>query len=366
MFILAMKKSIIAYFSVHCLVILLTTSLTAASQQELRSADWSVNASHNLANNPPSSDQVWKFMSDVWTNFAGGKLCSFRFVDLRRSGVLSLVAVFDGNNTGPDCIEVAVIDKDSSRFELFVPHTADSTDVTRIIKDLNGDGHFELILENRLYYEGTKYPGTCQVLWPRIYAWTGSGYSEVSSQYPKYYEGQLRSISGKITAIESAEAATQVVSTGTPTSSEAAPRSVKLTGQWVSTSNDPQVANENPLPQGAPAPSAKASPTEQASTPYIGDLDCLKVEAAKMERFLGKSVDAGMADAIRWANSDNPDHRELAAWVFGELRTPQALQYEQTLSRDSDPEVADAAKSEIKDWGKNKEPIVFERETPAL
>jgi len=92
------------------------------------------------------------------------------------------------------------------------------------------------------------------------------------------------------------------------------------------------------------------------------DLDCLKVEAAKMERFLGVAKDAGTADAIRWANSNSPEQRGFAAWIFGELRTPKALEYEQTLSRDPDPDVADAAKLEIKDWGKHKEPAVFERE----
>jgi hypothetical protein len=361
MFILAMKKSITTNLFLISLVNLLGASSAAASQQDLRSADWSVNASHNLADYPPSSDQVWKFMNDVWIQTSGSRLCSFRFVDLRRLGELSLVAVIGGNNTGPDCTEVAVIDKDANQFELYVLAAAGNSDLARIIKNLNGDGHFELVVDDPLLYEGTKYPGTCMVLWPRVYAWTGSGYTEVSSQYPKYYEGELRSINQKIATIKSAEAATPAVSSSAPISGVAGPMSESMTGHWKSTSEDPQVANVNPLPEATPGPAANSASSENASMPYTGDLDCLKVEAAKMERFLNASKDAGMADAIRWANSDNPDQREFAVWIFGELRTPEALQYEQTLSGDSDRDVADFAKTKIKDWDKPKPPASFER-----
>jgi hypothetical protein len=308
---LAMKKSLITNFSVLYLLILQAAALAGGSQLDLRSADWSVNAPHNLADNPPSSDQVWKFMNDVMIETSGSKLCSFCFVDLRHSGELSLAAVYGGNNTGPDCDNLAVIDKDSSRFEFYDnSRTASNSDVARIVKDLNGDGHFELVVDDPLHYEGTKYPGTCMVLWPRVYAWTGIGYTEVSSHYSKYYEGELRSTREKIAAIESAEAATPVVSTGTSTSGEAAPMTERATGQWVSTSKDPQVAAVNPLPEGTPGPSGEASSTEKASMPDTLDLDCVKVEAAKMERFLNVSKDAGMADAIRWANGNNPDSED--------------------------------------------------------
>jgi len=172
-----MKKLSITSLPVLFIVILLITSLGAASPPaDLASANWSVNASHNLADHPPSRDQVWKFMNDVRIETSGSKLCSFRFVDLRHSDELSLVAVYGGNNTGPDCNNLAVIDKNSSRVEFYdSSRTASNSDVARIIKDLNGDGHFELVVDDPLYYEGHKYPGTCMVLWPRVYAWTGSG-----------------------------------------------------------------------------------------------------------------------------------------------------------------------------------------------
>jgi hypothetical protein len=348
------------FIAIFNMIMLMPSLATAAPQEDLRQLNWSVDAPHNLADHPPSSDQVWKLMNDVWIETSGSKLCSFRFVDLRRLGEMSLVAVIGGNNTGPDCTEVAVIDKASTQFELYVLGTAGNSDVAHIIKNLNGDGHLELVVDDPLFYEGTKYPGTCMVLWPRVYAWTGRGYTEVSSQYPQYYEGELRSINEKIAAIKSAEAATLAVSSGAPISGVAGPMSERMTGHWISTSEDPQVANVNPLPAATPGPSANSASTENASMPYTGDLDCLKVEAAKTERFLGVSKDAGMADAIRWANSDNPNQREFASWIFGELGTSQALQFEQTLSRDVEPDVADAAKYELKHWGEPKHPASFE------
>jgi len=295
-----MKKLSITSLPVLFIVILLMTSFGAAAPQEdLGQVNWSVNAPHNPADNPPSSDQVWKFMNDVRIETSGSKLCSFRFVNLRRSGELSLVAVYGGNNTGPDCTEVAIIDKDSRGFEFYEnAQSVGNADVGSITKDLKGNGHFELVLEDPLYYVGPKYPGTCMVSWPRVYAWTGGGYTEVSSQYPKYYEGELRSINEKTAAIEPAEAPTPAVSSGAPTSGVAGPMSERMTGRWVSTSKDPQVAELNASAEPIAAPSTTAASSETAPIPDSGDLDCLKVEAAKTERFLGTSKDAGMADAI--------------------------------------------------------------------
>jgi hypothetical protein len=82
-----------------------------------------------------------------------------------------------------------------------------------------------------------------------------------------------------------------------------------------------------------------------------------------MERFLGISKDAGMLDAIRWSSSDDPVEREFATWTFDDISTPEAREYERTLSRDSDQDVASSAKAELKDWGEPEQPRSFERQT---
>jgi len=72
-----------------------------------------------------------------------------------------------------------------------------------------------------------------------------------------------------------------------------------------------------------------------APEPDRRGLNCAKVEAAKIERFLGVSRDAGMSDAIKWADSEDPNDREFAAWIFADIATPEAIRDLQTLGHDS-------------------------------
>ena len=76
-------------------------------------------------------------------------------------------------------------------------------------------------------------------------------------------------------------------------------------------------------------------------------LDCTRAEAARIERFLGGSPDAGMTDAIRWAKSSDPSDREFAADLFADIGTPAAISALRALSHDSDPEVAKHAAIEL-------------------
>jgi hypothetical protein len=74
-------------------------------------------------------------------------------------------------------------------------------------------------------------------------------------------------------------------------------------------------------------------------------LNCTKAEAAKIERFLGISSDAGMNDAIKLANSDDADDRAFAAYVLADIATPEAMRYLRILSNDPDRVVATLGKS---------------------
>lgn len=86
-------------------------------------------------------------------------------------------------------------------------------------------------------------------------------------------------------------------------------------------------------------------PQLPASPPPDRDgLDCTKAEAAKIERFLDVPRDAGMSDAIKWANSGDPYDRAFAADVFGDIATPEAISYLRTLSHDPDSDVAISGK----------------------
>jgi hypothetical protein len=75
--------------------------------------------------------------------------------------------------------------------------------------------------------------------------------------------------------------------------------------------------------------------------------DCTKAEIAKIERFIGISPNAGMSDAIKWANSKNPHDSEFAVWIFADIATPAAIKYLRGMSRDSDSEKASSAKNAL-------------------
>jgi hypothetical protein len=338
--------------------------------QDLNRADWSVNAPHNLAHNPPTKEAVWSFIDHLPGRLPDlGKLCDFRFVDLRRQGTLSLVVTDDTGGT-VDCNDVEIFDKGSSGIEQY--DGAGYLD-TPGVEDINRDGRFEVVVD---YTTATEYAGnyydasgrhshceacrTCEENWPIVYAWTGSGYTEVSSQYPKYFERELESVKKQIAAIDEAEAAAHRPAPAVQPPVHA-PAQVEVGvfdhngsgfGGGFGIRQQQQILESSP---------AASSASEAAEMPDANALDCLKAEAAKIERFLGGSRDAGMNDAIRWANSNDPGEREFAAYVLPEIGMAEALRYEQTLSRDSNPDVADSAKEELKDWGKPEEPSAFGR-----
>lgn len=108
-------------FILGCLLSARLAGAASAPQPDLALADWSVSAPDSLRDNPPSNQAVWFFINKLGNpsldvseiNAGDGKLCWFRFVDLRHSGELSLVAVYDGGGTA-DCNDLTVFDKTSA------------------------------------------------------------------------------------------------------------------------------------------------------------------------------------------------------------------------------------------------------------
>jgi len=263
-----------------------------AAQAGLAAADWSVKSPHSLAANPPSDDAVIALEEKLTSEAGKLRVCSSHFADLRHSGNLSLVVA---TSDGRFC-SLSIIDRTAHSFELYsvdLAHFSDGPEVD----DLAGNGNLELIVDTDLtgYQGGT---GPCVATWPVIYAWTGSGYADVSRQYKGYYEQKLESLKKQIAVLSSAT-------------------------------------------EQVRAPAAAIPP----SAPDVADADCIEAEAAKIERFLGISRDAGMTDAIKWANSDDPNEREFAADVLEDIGTPGAIEHLRTLSNDTNLEVASAAKT---------------------
>jgi len=188
-------------------------------------------------------------MNNLWGNNdlspGNGKLCQFTFADLRHSGVLSLVVSYDGGGTA-DCNYIDLFDKNPSGFEDYNFQDPDSSYFDSI-EDLKHDGHHQLIVD-KVFASGGQ-TGHCAAAWPVIYAWSGTGYSDVSTHYKGYYRKQL---------------------------------------------------------------SPQRVPQQQGQD----EMDCTQAYKAKLVRFLGISRDAGMSDAIKWAESDDPHDREFAIGVL--------------------------------------------------
>jgi hypothetical protein len=302
-----------------CLHALLSTR-TAAAALALASADWSVKAPHSLAKEPPPRKEVEELLGLSDTTES---LCSFTFANLRRTGTLSLVAAFDSSGRG-FCNDIEIVDRTAFGFEstdLPTTEIGQGVDVSKLIKDISGNGQLELVINTTVGgYQGGVH---CGVEWPVIYAWTGSNYADVSTQFKSYYRQRLANIMRQISAPP-----TPIK----PNSSESS-TSKSIESSYQGQSIQPQQV----LPMSAPKLS-------------LGKYrrDCLKAEAAKTERFLGTSSDAGMTDAIKWSESEDPLTRDFAASVFNDIGTPEAINHLRTLAADSDRSVAAGAKDSLR------------------
>ncbi len=263
---------------------------TAARRSNLASYDWSVNASPNLATNPPSLKVVERFTrsiehSAIGESFlgesGGTEVCSFSFANLRNDGFFSLV-VGIGVTQRPGCPNVDIIDKakTASGFQLFWSGggTNAGSDIPGSIKDLRKDGKLEFLIENTLGV----LPGRCTASWTAIYAWTGANYTNVSDQFKDFYRQKLDSLTKAIATL----------------------------------GNDPS-------PDGY---------TQR-------DKPCLVAEAATIQGFLGISPDAGIDQMVTFANSKDPLEREFAADILGSFDTAKAHEYLKKLSNDPNPTV---------------------------
>jgi hypothetical protein len=235
-----------------CLFASFAFAKTPTPPPNLQSADWSVKQSKIL--NAEPNEVVWRFMNNLWGNDdlspGNGKLCQFTFADLRHSGVLSLVVSYDGGGTA-DCNYVEIFDKSPVGIVDFDFQARENGGHFASIEDINHDGHHQLVVD-KVFASGGQ-TGHCAVAWPVIYAWSSTGYSDVSTDYKGYYRRQLS-------------------------------------------------------PQGV----AQQQEDED-------DLDCTNAYKAKLVRFLGISRDAGMSDAIKWAESEDPHEREFAIGVLYDM-----------------------------------------------
>ena len=292
---------------------LLTPVAVAAQtpQQGLAAMDWSVKAPHDLAHNPPSEKAVRSFIGNM-TNSVGSitnQVCNVQFADLKHNGTLSLVLGDDGGGTA-DCNYTEIFDKNAESIEEYF---LDAYIGTPGVEDINGDGRFEVVVDE---FDGAEFQdaaklyhgsgiahcdicAACNEYWPRVYAWTGSGYTEVSSQYPKYYERELQSLKKQIAAIDASEAAAQRRRSAVPSPVQPAP-GVFRTQQWSATFNGG--AEVNQTQETGPEPSATATPApEAAETPDPGAVSYTHLDVYKRQAVCRANRGYG-GDTVRMAD----------------------------------------------------------------
>jgi hypothetical protein len=325
------------------MAILMTFALSAfANPPNLASMNWSATAQRSLAAHKPSDDAITDFLDSIYPDMkllSQPEICYAKFANLRHSGNLSFVV----STASRMFCYTSIIDKTEYGFESY--DLSDNEELGEPeIRDLKSDGKFEVIIP--MLFSGYYGANHCMASWPVIYAWTGSAYSDVSSQYKNYYERQLAALKKQI-AVAGAKKERAQAAAAAP----AAP-------VW---NCRPQAASggESPVPA---APGTKigtgvsfdgvgvaricspAPPPAMPEPDRLG-LDCDRAEAAKLERFVGISRDAGMSDAIKWANSEDPHDREFAADVLADIGTQQAVEYLKKLTHDPNRLVEMSAKS---------------------
>jgi hypothetical protein len=248
-----------------------------------------VTASPNLAADAPSREVVDRFMVSIETStsreiLTTEKLRSYKFVDLRHDGFLSLVA-----QTGPDkmasCSDfpiggfcsVYIIDKTRTGFEIYktVGSIEAGGTVPLGIQDLKHDGNLEVII-SQLFTSMFKQ---CFARLPAIYASSGGGYPNVSDRFKDFYRDQLDTL--------------------------------------------------NKLIPNLPPPGA--SNDQQ-------DKECLQAEVAKIERVLG-SPNAGIDTAIAFTQSKDLNKILFGIYDLVDINTPEAHQYLDTLSNSPNPDI---------------------------
>ena len=217
------------------------------------------------------------------------------------------------------------------------------------LQDIDNDGNFELVLNGTLaddnsgtLAENQNQHFECVPEWPMIFAWTGSSYTDVSSQHKGYYERYLSSLNNQIAAKSSGDGS---VATPAPV---ATPEAVPASPPPAMSASEASLGGGfNASGGGGFGASAPPSPAAIAESVPHRSLTCLRIEAAKTEQFLGIHSDATMSAAIKDSESNDPSKRILASVLFSFIRTPEAISDLKTLADDPDREVAKLAKERL-------------------
>ena len=243
---------------------------------------------------------------------------------------------------------MAIFDKTASGFDAYTSWAAFGENS---VQDINHDGKFELVLDSPIGPPGSSLACT----WPLIFAWTGSDYREVSTQFKNYYRRHLDELDKEF-GVESPE---QAKADPLP-SFQTAPTLVLNSKKSVSGSDSlSSIRNDESAAVGSSSTPSESSVASSSESGNQTDQYCAIIDKSKTEQFLGIHSDQTVNYAISKSESNESSDRELAAYLFSYIDTSEATQDLQRLAADADPSVAEVAKQRLSGESDLSEPTTI-------
>jgi hypothetical protein len=212
--------------------------------------------------------------------FEDATLGDFRIIDLDQDGKPDLIATIDSSGRG-FYNHILVLHDNGGHLTVQEVDVWNMRSLNGAVQDLDNDGRPELLLRKSL----TPYlGGRPMATWTAVFKQDGTQLVDQSASFPHFYEAVLSRLDD----------------------------------------------------------AASVSDAEGSERSYRKDL--ISIERDKVLRILGRSADAGLASALRWAHSEDPVYRIFALAILSELDGAEADSALKSLSSDIDPEVASRAR----------------------
>jgi hypothetical protein len=188
----------------------------------------------------------------------------FGWFDLAGDGKYELVLTA---SSGPCCEALGILTQTRAG-KLRVQNFLGAGQLSKTVRDLNGDGRMELILRPEIAQPGTWTPSVATPRWPAAYRLNKKGrYVEDSRDFPKFYDDEIL------------------------------PELDRAISHWQSE------AVRHPAYAGS-----------------VGDnAAVVLLEKDKILRVLGRDPTAGLNHAYQWMNSDDPTKLQCAVAIFADI-----------------------------------------------
>jgi hypothetical protein len=217
-------------------------------------------------------------------------LGDFAWIDAAGNGKYQLVVVMDANGRG-FFNNLTIYSRDSSGKVSFqyIEGWGIGWDLSKVVRDLNGDGVKELIIPKQFFW----FPTVATPSWPAVYRLQYGKYVEASRDFPNYYDTEvLPPLEEKIAKLEQQAASTVA-------ERQAAEEYIAEHGWWDSYDRLPG--------------------EQYAAISAYAQLAVAQMVRAKILRVVRRDPRAGVAEAREWMKSSDQQVRQAAGQVFRDV-----------------------------------------------